>query len=551
MKLNLKHTLFILLAGWSFSFSNAQITERQLPDGWENLVKGTRFVDRFMPMKGEKQSVGIWGADGVSKRFVDNGIEDDHWSYWGGNILKDEKDGLYHLFVCGWPEASDKGHMEWPNSYVFHAVSNSLHGPYRTKHLIGKGHNPEVYKTPNGHYILYVIDGYYEANDLNGPWSYKKFEFDPRDRRIIEGLSNLTFAEREDGSRLMICRGGGVWISRDGEAKYEQISDRSSYPPVEGEFEDPVVWRDSVQYNLIVNDWLGRIAYYLRSKDGLHWITEPGEAYVPGIAFHADGTREEWFKYERLKIFQDEFGRAIQANFAVIDTIKWEDKGCDGHGSKNITIPLNPGLRMQILNEKPITGKTKEVSVRILKEEGGNLAEEIDVESLRLGDPMQVNYGKGGLFKRMVKEENGDVILVFDARSIVRTQGEFAMKLTGRYKGGDQLFAYACLPEFDKPTPMLSCRKPHFDWQSDKTTCSVEVSNFGIVASEGSEISIYHLDKEKESCVAHASCEALAPYAKCVVTLSLSDKKISKGDAVKVVVKDRRGYTEEFQTTAD
>ena len=26
-----------------------------------------------------------------------------------------------------------------------------------------------------------------------------------------------------------------------------------------------------------------------------------------------------------MKVFQDEYGRPIQANFAVIDTIKWED----------------------------------------------------------------------------------------------------------------------------------------------------------------------------------------------------------------------------------
>ena len=173
--------------------------------------------------------------------------------------------------------------------------------------------------------MVYVIDGYYIADSLNGPWTYSHFTFDKRNRKIIEGLSNLTFARRSDGSYLMVCRGGGVWISENGISPYQQVSDRSVYPDVNGEFEDPVIWKDSLQYHLIVNDWLGRIAYYQRSIDGIHWITEEGEAYTPGIAAHKDGYKENWFKYERMKVFQDEYGRPIQANFAVIDTIKWED----------------------------------------------------------------------------------------------------------------------------------------------------------------------------------------------------------------------------------
>ena len=44
----------------------------------------------------------------------------------------------------------------------------------------------------------------------------------------------------------MVCRGGGVWISQTGLSPYNQISDKRAYPPVKGEFEDPVVWRDHV-----------------------------------------------------------------------------------------------------------------------------------------------------------------------------------------------------------------------------------------------------------------------------------------------------------------
>ena len=73
---------------------------------------------------------------------------------------------------------------------------------------------------------------------------------------------------------------------------YFNTSAESVYPKVDGVFEDPVIWKDDLQYHIIVNDWKGRIAYYLRSKDGFHWQPEPGEAYVPGIARYEDGTSE-------------------------------------------------------------------------------------------------------------------------------------------------------------------------------------------------------------------------------------------------------------------
>ena len=252
-------------------------------------------MDRFLPMPDGKQAQGIWGTDSVQNRFVDNGIELPDISFWGGNILQ-TSDGTYHLYVCGWPESSPKGHMFWGKSTVYHATSNSLHGPYKVINSIGKGHNPEAFRLSDGRVVVYVIDGYYIAPNENSlVWNYQQFSFDPRDRKIIEGLSNLTFARRPDGSRLMICRGGGAWISRDGLSTYQQVSNGRVYPAVEGEFEDPVVWRDSLQYHLIVNDWLGRIAFYQRSKDGIHWVTEQGEAYMPGIARDQDGSGENWF----------------------------------------------------------------------------------------------------------------------------------------------------------------------------------------------------------------------------------------------------------------
>lgn len=496
--------------------TDAQVTERPRPVEWDHLVEGARFIDRFLPMPAGKLSSDVWGAKNVIPRYIDNGIEDDVRSYWGGNIIKDNA-GQYHLYVCGWPENSPKGHMFWPNSTVYHAICNNSIGPFIIKDTIGPGHNPEAFRLKDGRVVVYVIDGYYLADDLNGPWTYNKFNFDKRDRPIIEGLSNLTFSQREDGSYLMVCRGGGVWISQTGLSPYNQITDKRVYPPVKGEFEDPVVWRDHVQYHLIVNDWLGRIAFYLRSKDGVNWVTDPGEAYLPGISVHKDGKVEDWFKYERIKILQDEYGRAIQANFAVIDTLKHEDLPNDNHSSKNISIPLNPGLLLTVLDTKPITPNTKTIRVKIAAEEGFNPQTDINLNSLRFGASMEVNFGKGSKVLSTAKEGK-DLIVTFDAKGNGITAEEFAPKLLGKTTAGKLLYGYARLPWVSYNDPILSARMPVF--AADGRNMTIEVENFGQVTSKPAVLKLEQLKDGKKTEIGQTKLPSLAPYGKTKVTLS-------------------------------
>lgn len=68
-------------------------------------------MDRFLPTRGSQLSSDTWGASDVRPRYVDNGVEDRVWPYWGGSIREGE-DSKYHLVVYGWLEASPKGHME-------------------------------------------------------------------------------------------------------------------------------------------------------------------------------------------------------------------------------------------------------------------------------------------------------------------------------------------------------------------------------------------------------------------------------------------------------
>ena len=501
----------------------AQVTDRERPAEWDNLIHGARFMDRFLPMPDGTKGQNLWGTDSVQGRYIDNGIEHPDISFWGGNILQ-TPDGVYHLYVCGWPELSPKGHMFWGNSTVFHATCDNPIGPFRIVNSVGKGHNPEAYRLDDGRVVVYTIDGYYIAeNESSLVWTFGKFQFDARDRRIIEGLSNLSFARRPDGSRLMVCRGGGIWVSRDGLDAYHQLTDKRVYPAVRGEFEDPVLWRDSLQYHLIVNDWLGRIAFYQRSKDGVHWVTEQGEAYVPGVSYHADGEVEHWFKYERLKIFQDDYGRAIQANFAVIDTIKWEDLPGDRHSSKNISIPLNKGLLLEVLNTEPITASTKRIEVKVRAEEGFDPLTDLDIASLRFGAFGEVNFGRGCKVLR-TKASGRDLIITFSGKGSGITADEWAPKLIGKDAKGQMVFGYARLPYVDYQPALLSARRPRYDKEQGNLVVTVE--NYGLSASQAAEIEVLH----DGNSLGRVAIESLAPYASATATLPVaSDVNVEQG----------------------
>lgn len=506
----------------------AQVTERERPAEWAHLVPGARFMDRFLPMPQGRQATGIWGTDSVQHRYVDNGIELPGTSFWGGNILQ-SADGEYHLFVCGWDESSPRGHMFWSKSTVYHAVCDNPFGPFVIRNSIGKGHNPEAFRLKDGRIVVYVIDGYYMADHENSlVWTYHTFPFDPRGRRIIEGLSNLTFARRQDDSYLMVCRGGGVWISRDGLSTYHQVTDKRVYPPVKGEFEDPVVWRDELQYHLIVNDWLGRIAFYQRSLDGVHWVVEQGEAYVPGVSVHPDGEVEHWFKYERPKVFQDPYGYAQQMNFAVIDTIKWEDLPNDRHSSKNIAIPLNKGVRLEVLNQEPISAKTKMIEVRFLADEQFQPQKDVDVSSLRFGSFNEVNFGRGCQAVKS-RPDGNDLIVTFRGKGHGITADEFAPKLIGRTRQGALLYGYARLPYVDYQPALVSARRPEYD--KEQGVLKVEIQNFGLSASRPMTAEVMG----EEQSFGQVEVPALQPYEAQTFTLKASLTEESAKQTLEVV----------------
>ncbi|MGJ8692682.1 MAG: glycoside hydrolase family protein [Thalassotalea sp.] len=513
---------FIITCLFVINPSRAEDIKRELPKEWQNLVAGSRFIDRFLPLPavGELSS-NVWGLDTVKPRHIDNGLEDNIWSYWGGNIHIDEH-GKHHLFVCRWREDDPKGHMAWPRSEIVHAISDHAVGPYKVTKVIGPGHNPEMQQLKDGRYFLYAHKFskffYYLADNLNGPWQEKEFSFDSRQREIVDHMANNTFTQRPDGSMLMVGRGGGIWISESGLPPYNLVSTKSIYPPFEGRYEDPVVWRTNIQYHLIVNDWLGRVAYYMRSKDGFNWQLDPGAAYLPGIAKHQDGRVEDWYKFERIKVLQDQYGRAYQANFAVNDTVKKQDLGSDNHSSKNISIPLRVGRLIELLDSDKIDENTKEIKLLIKAETNFNPQQDLDLASLRFGASEQVNFGYGS---KVIKSspQGADLVITFTGLGNGFADHNFAGKLLGKTKQGEPLFGFARLPWLQYELPQLSAKFPEFSLNAKSLKAEVEIENFGQDSSANTTVLIEYQKHGQWHQFAKTSVAALAPYEKTQLTL--------------------------------
>ena len=481
------------------------------------------------------QYAGTW--EGTLGRWKDNGIEDTERSYWGGNIIQGD-DGRYHIYVAGWPSATC-GHMQWSSrSRVYHVVSDNVWGPYTYVSDIGGGHNPEIYKTGDT-YIIYRIQplGYYKSTTLGDTWESGTYTFDLRGRAIVAGdnretsLSNCSFAKREDGSFVMIDRGGGIWVSRDGlDDPWHQLTDASVYLNSEiknrGSLEDPVIWRDHLQYHMVVNDWRARYAYYYRSLDGLHWTKEAGKAYTGQDPFarHSDGTVEQWHKYERPRIYQDELGRAIRMNFAVIDCVKQSDLAGDNHSSKNINMPLTRQLLLEVQ-----TLSSTSATVLVKAEEGFNPKTDLDFATLKFGSHNKVNYGNG--FSYASHADSGDdVIINFTGSAGAINAGEWAPKMLGQKTDGTVAFGYARMPDVNYQPAILSAVMPQVDEQNHAV--SVMVANYGQSQSETTQLRV--LD-QSGNILSEGEIAPIAAYDSLQVVLT-PKRAISGGTSALAVV---------------
>lgn len=519
-----------------------------------NPIEGGQFKDRILPMQGSIQKdpgEEIWGASGVQGRFLDNGAETPDLSLWGGDIHQDAN-GKYYMFIAGW-DSKSRAHSYWPNSDIYYVTADNVWGPYTTVANIGKGHNPSLFRAKDGTYVVYTLIGNsaawrYTSDSPEGPWNFEKMPLDLRGRTLSTGstttYSNWTFAQRPDGSIFCLDRGGAVWISEDGLSPFENTLGSSCYPNGGGgSFEDPVVWKDEFQYHMIVNDWKAKIAYYSRSKDGYNWVHEAGTAYDPSVAIHPDGTSEGWFKFERPRVFQDQYGRATQLNMAVIDVEKGEDLAGDNHSSKNIVMPLNPGLRMAVLNEEAVTTSTPSIKVVVYKEPGFDPTTDLDLPSIRFGNYALVNEGKGATVVSSEADSDGNLVLTFSGADTGIQSDEFAPKLIGKYqkdyvnpatptaKPGGMCFGYARLSYIDYTPEYISPSIPTIGEGSK--IVSLNVKNYGLKASTEASVKILSSNNEV---LATGFVPSLNPYQSADVELGSSLAIPADAETLKIEV---------------
>ena len=278
--------------------------------------------------------------------------------------------------------------------------------------------------------------------------------------------------------------------------------------------EDPVIWRDHLQYHMIVNDWRARYAYYYRSLDGLHWTKEAGKAYTGQDPFarHANGDVEKWHKYERPRVYQDEHGRAIRMNFAVIDCVKQSDLGSDTHSSKNINMPLTKQLLLEV---QTINSNSTSATVLVKAEDGFDPKTDLNFLSLKFGSHDKVNYGNGFSYSSHA-ESDDDVVITFTGSAGSINSGEWAPKMLGEMTDETIAFGYAKMPDVDYKPAMLSAVTPAI--AADGTVQTVSVTNYGQSASKAITVRVYSANGN--TLLAHGTTSALAAYGSENVTLT-------------------------------
>ncbi|APZ45573.1 hypothetical protein BW723_04355 [Polaribacter reichenbachii] len=451
---------------YDFSGNKSKVSDKLIAK--VKTVQGTSFSDLILPMPiHQNLSSNVWGGKTVIPRDINNGIEAKDWSYWGGRPVKDT-DNKYHMNITRWPANATKGHWEWPNSTVAHVVANKPTGSYKVKDSLvysyanGLGHNPDIILLNDGTYLMYSLINW-EANlfksaSMNGPWQRlgvmevdlsKSLEKPSLNYRYFRNLSGV---QLDDDRFLFVTKGGGMMISKDKNplGPYTPLTTGvrgNKIIPIKyrnSNYEDPVLWKDEVQYHMIINAFLDYRAIYLRSIDGINWKFNLGTAYTPDITSYADKTRTHWYKLERPHVLQDNYGRATHLSLAVIDVPKADDLANDNHNSKNIIIPLVVQKRISILNKTKVNQETKNITIIIHSEKGFNAQTDINVNSLRFGATEEVDFGRG--CKVLSTKKKGKGLLVeFSGIGNGITENNFVCKLLGSTKKGNLIIAYSKL----------------------------------------------------------------------------------------------------------
>lgn len=144
---------------------------------------------------------------------------DTQTSSWGGQPIRSEQDGAYHLFASEFADGC--GLSSWmPKSTIVHATSATPAGPYEPREtVLGMFHsNPSVVAMPSGGYLMMVIGQNGESNTthssqfhinaavaptLAGPWELTELESLRQGSTAPSNMHPFVFA---NGTVLLILR---------------------------------------------------------------------------------------------------------------------------------------------------------------------------------------------------------------------------------------------------------------------------------------------------------------------------------------------------------
>jgi hypothetical protein len=203
-----------------------------------------------------------------------------------------------------------------------------------------------------------------------------------------------------------------------------------------------------------------------------------------------------------------------------------------------------------MLDTQPVTAATKTIRVKIAAEKGFNPHTDIDLASLRFGASTEVNFGRGSKVKSTDKA-GADLIVTFDASGNGITADEFAPKLIGKTPQGKLLYGYARLPYVNYIEPLLSALAPVFTLRTDGVELSVEVKNFGQVASQEATLQLTVEKNGEKINIGKATVPALKPQEKANVRLvskPLFEKGTEYAFTSVILSKDKTLETYNFKT---
>ncbi len=253
------------------------------------------------------------------------GFAMDGYILWCSSVIK--VGDTYHMFASRWP--AKYGIPGWTKySECVRATSTNLLGPYQFQEVVlqkrpdnwdnSRVHNVKIVKAGDK-FVLYYINsanqtGYAVADSVLGPWT--------RLDKPVMHVSNPAILVRPDLSvyvfgRLKDSDGvnrGIAFTAPNYKGPYTVAAGGDNLLENNYELEDPTIWWANNQYNVVLNDWKGKVTGVIKdgaqyfSRDGLHYQLMAHEPVFTKTVAYDDGTSETLSRRERPFIYTNEKG---------------------------------------------------------------------------------------------------------------------------------------------------------------------------------------------------------------------------------------------------